>query len=277
MQSVAYDLHLHSCLSPCGDEDMTPNNIVNMSLLKGLDVIAITDHNTMGNAKAVMECAEGTNLIVIPGMEIETSEEVHMVCLFKNLSDAYKFWDIVKENMPEIKNKEEIFGRQIYMDKNDEITGIEENLLTVATYLSINDVYENVKNIGGVSFPSHIDKPSYSVISNLGFIPPELKFNTLEIKMKEKKDELVSKHRLLEYKIIHNSDAHYLENISERENFIHIEKKDIEGILNVLWLIKVLLDFYKKCGTIYIVWLNFRQRRHWKWVREEKNATKFLI
>lgn len=234
MQSVAYDLHIHSCLSPCGDEDMTPNNIVNMSILKGLDVIAITDHNTLGNAKAVMDCAKDTNLIVIPGMEVETSEEVHMVCLFKNLCDAYKFWDIVKENMPKIKNKEEIFGRQIYMDENDEITGIEENLLTVATYLSVNEVYKKVKETGGIIFPSHIDKQSYSIISNLGFIPPELKFKTLEIKMKEKKIEMIQKHNLSDYKIVHNSDAHYLEHISERENFIHIENKDTEGILSVL-------------------------------------------
>lgn len=234
MQSIAYDFHIHTSLSPCGDIDMTPNNIVNMSILKGLDAIAITDHNCCENAKAVMDCAKGTNLIVIPGMEVETSEEVHMVCLFKSIDDAYEFNDFIKNHLPVIKNKEEIFGQQILMDKNDEIVGIKENLLSIATGLYINDIYKKIKNAGGVCFPSHIDKQSYSIISNLGFIPPELKFKSVEIKIKENAQQMITNHNLSGYKILHNSDAHYLGHISERENFIHIEKKDIENILNVL-------------------------------------------
>lgn len=234
MQSFAYDFHIHTSLSPCGDDDMTPNNIVNMSILKNLDMIAVTDHNSCENAKAVMECAKGTSLVVIPGMEVESSEEVHMVCLFKSIDHAYIFNDIIKNNLPVIKNREEIFGKQILMDRNDEIIGIKENLLSTATYLSVNQIYHEVKKIGGACFPSHIDKQSYSIISNLGFIPPELKFKSIEIKMKDKKEELVLKHNLSEYKILHNSDAHYLGDISERENFIHADKKDIESIISIL-------------------------------------------
>ncbi len=234
MQSISYDFHIHTSLSPCADDDMTPNNIVNMSILKNLDAIAVTDHNSCENAKAVMECAKGTNLIVIPGMEVESSEEVHMVCLFKNIDEALIFNEIIKNNLPNIKNKEEIFGRQLLMDKNDEIIGIKENLLSTATLLSVNQIFDEVKKIGGVCFPSHIDKQAYSIISNLGFIPPELNFKTVEIKMKEKKEQMLLKHNISGYKIIHNSDAHYLGDISERENFIHVDKKDIQSIISIL-------------------------------------------
>ena len=133
MDAFAYDLHIHSALSPCGDEDMTPNNIANMAYLKGLDVIAVTDHNSCRNVSAVQKCGANAGVTVIPGMEVETSEEVHMVCLFKSLNDAYEMEDYVTAHLPVIKNKPEIFGRQLVMDENDQITDIKENLLITAT------------------------------------------------------------------------------------------------------------------------------------------------
>ena len=132
--------------------------------------------------------------------------------------------EYVLSHLPEIKNKPEIFGRQLVMDENYQITDIKENLLITATTLSVYDVFGAAKRIGAVVFPAHIDKQSYSIISNLGFIPPELKFKLAEIKDKSKKDEIVKKHRLENVKILHNSDAHYLENIAERENFLHAKR-----------------------------------------------------
>lgn len=234
MDAFAYDLHIHTALSPCGDEDMTPNNIANMAYLKGLDVIAVTDHNTCKNAAAVQKCGANVGVEVICGMEVETSEEVHMVCLFENINGAYEMEDFVKSHLPVIKNRPEIFGRQLVMDENDEIVDIDENLLITATTLSVYDVFDAAKRIGGVVFPAHIDKQSYSIISNLGFIPPELDFSAAEIKDKSKKAEITAKHRLENVKILHNSDAHYLENISERENFLHAENRDLTAILNAL-------------------------------------------
>lgn len=232
MNSYAYDLHIHTALSPCGDEDMTPNNIANMAYLKGLDIIAVTDHNSCENAAAVKKCGEKVGITVIPGMEIETCEEVHMVCLFETLESAYELEKIVSHHLPHIKNKEEIFGRQLVMDENDEIVKIKENLLITATSLSVYEVFDAVKGLDGIVFPAHIDKQSYSIISNLGFIPPELDFKCVEIKDKSKKYELVKTHKLDNVKILHNSDAHYLENISERENFLHAESKDISSVFD---------------------------------------------
>ncbi len=226
-----YDLHIHSALSPCGDNDMTPNNIVNMSIIKGLDVIAVTDHNSCGNVRAVMEAA-GDRLLVIPGMEVETSEEVHVVCYFPDIERAEKMGEYVKKHMSQVKNQEEIFGEQIYMDSEDNIIGKEEILLVTATDLDIFEVVEKAKEFGGVAIPAHIDRSSYSVLSNLGFMPPELLVETVEITAKNrfKMEEEYEK----KYNIISNSDAHYLENIAEPEFTINIMSKSAEKVIEYL-------------------------------------------
>ena len=226
-----YDLHIHSALSPCGDNDMTPNNIVNMSIIKGLDMIAVTDHNSCGNVRAVMEVA-GDRLLVIPGMEVETSEEVHVVCYFPDIESCETMGEYIKEHMSGVKNQEEIFGEQLYMDSEDNIIGKEENLLVTATDLDIFEVIEKAREFGGVAVPAHIDRSSYSVLSNLGFMPPELLVDTVEITAKNRlkmEAEYVKK-----YNIISNSDAHYLEDIAEPEFSINIMSKSAEKLIEYL-------------------------------------------
>lgn len=229
---VYYDFHIHSCLSPCGDNDMTPNNIVNMSALKGLDAIAITDHNCGENAKAAMEAAKELPLTVIPGMEIETSEEIHMVALFPDVSSLMKMQEIVANALPPIKNKPAIFGEQIIMDKHDKIVDFKKQFLITACSLNIFEVAGKVRELGGVVFPAHIDKSSYSVLSNLGSIPEELEFSTVEIKKNPVPQNLCDMGVEAKYNILHNSDAHYLWDISEKENYIDCKSTSIEDILH---------------------------------------------
>ncbi|MBR5508070.1 MAG: PHP domain-containing protein [Clostridia bacterium] len=226
---VYYDFHIHSCLSPCGDEDMTPNNIVNMSILKGLDIIAVTDHNCAGNVKACQDAAKGTKLTVVGGMEIETSEEIHIVTLFDNTDNLYKFEKIISESLPPLKNKAEIFGEQILMDSDDKFVGFDDRFLITATSLDIITLYKYVSDLGGVVFPAHIDKTSYSIISSLGSIPPELKFSAVEVK--KTTEGIIIPDDVL---VIHNSDAHYLWDISERENYIDIDSDNAIDILSIL-------------------------------------------
>lgn len=225
-----YDLHIHSALSPCGDNDMTPNNIVNMSIIKGLDMIAVTDHNSCGNVRSVMKAA-GDRLLVIPGMEVETSEEIHIVCYFPGIESAEEMGEYVKKHLPPIKNREEIFGEQLFMDFEDNIVGKEENLLVTATELDIFSVVKKVRELGGAAVPAHIDRSSYSVLSNLGIIPDELLFKTVEITAKNrgKMEEYEKK-----YQIITNSDAHYLEDIAEPEFFIELMAKSTEKVIDYL-------------------------------------------
>lgn len=227
---IFYDLHIHSALSPCGDEDMTPNNIVNMSLLKGLDVIAVTDHNSCGNVRAVMEAA-GDRLLVIPGMEVESAEEVHILCYFPCLEKAEQMWSLLKKNRMPVRNRPEIFGRQLYLSGEDEILGEEEYLLTAATGLTAEQVFAAARALGGVPVPAHIDRPSYSVLSNLGFLPPELNAAALEITAGNREDW---SERYGDYTLLTSSDAHYLGDIAEPVYYMDITAKTVDKILEKL-------------------------------------------
>ncbi len=232
--SIYYDLHIHSALSPCGDNDMTPNNIVNMSVLKGLDVIAITDHNSARNARACWECGQSAGVIVLPGMEIETLEEVHLLALFAHPDPAEELDKIVAQKLPDIKNRTDIFGEQYVFDAQDNIVYSVSNLLSTATALSLSDAAMLVRDLGGVAVPAHVDKSSYSVISNLGFIPDELDFSVLEIKFSDRKEEFMARHKLSSYKVIHSSDAHFLWDINEREYFLDINPASGTEIIDYL-------------------------------------------
>ena len=214
----AYDLHIHSALSPCADDDMTPNNIAGMAAIKGLDVISLTDHNSCGNVRALTEIAKNYNITVIPGMEVETQEEVHVVCYFPTIEACEKMQEIVKASMLPIKNNKQTFGNQFYMDADDEIIGEEDILLVNAITLSFQEVFKKTEEFGGIAVPAHIDRQSYSVLSNLGFLPPDVDINVVEITttglLKYEED-------YKNYEILTNSDAHTLGNIAEKERFLY--------------------------------------------------------
>ena len=231
MRPVFYDLHIHSCLSPCGDQDMTPNNIVNMALLKELELIALTDHNSCKNCPAIMKAAAGTGLVVLPGMELTTAEEAHVVCLFPALDNAMAFDAFVHERLAPVKNAPDIFGEQLILDKNDDPIGHEDLLLVNATSISIDEAPVAVAQFCGLCFPAHIDRPSNSVLSNLGGIPPECGFHILEVAHPERFFAGGAHSDLQEgYTVVTSSDAHDLGNISERIRCIHLETIDYAGL-----------------------------------------------
>lgn len=221
MEKVCYDLHTHSALSPCGDNEMTVNNLVNMAVLNGIHVLAITDHNSCKNCPAAMKVAEELPITVIPGMELCTSEEVHVVCLFPTLEKAMDFDAYVHERLPKIENRAEIFGEQRILNERDEIIGYEPYLLINATTISIEEVADLVRRFGGVCWPAHIDKSSTSVFSNLGYFSPDWGFSVVEIADRSRIGEFAPKIPGFENMLVlTNSDAHYLWNISEGENFL---------------------------------------------------------
>jgi PHP family Zn ribbon phosphoesterase len=222
----AVDLHIHSALSPCSDNDMTPNNIINMALLKGLDIIAVTDHNSAENVRAFIECAAGKDILVIPGMELETKEEVHLVCLFPEEEKALKMQETVYRALPYMLNRADIFGQQLIIDKQDNITGTMERMLLRATELGVEDVVRDVNALGGVVIPAHVDRNSYSILSNLGTIPDSLDIGYLEISHNCDISEFVKVNpHLSGYGFISDSDAHILGDILERESFLELEEK----------------------------------------------------
>ena len=235
MINVSYDLHIHSCLSPCGDEEMTPANIAGMAAVMRLDVIALTDHNSCRNCGPAMQAAENYGVLLIPGMELTTMEEVHAVCLFRTLEAALDFDSYVYGHLMKVPNREAIFGRQLLYDAEDNIIGTEPNLLINATDIEFDAVWDLVKSYDGVMFPAHLDKTSTSLISNLGFIPPESKFVTAEIKDLKNLHRLRAEHPYLEgCRIISDSDAHYLEHMHEPDLTLAVEEKSIDCIIDLL-------------------------------------------
>ncbi len=221
---IYYDFHIHSCLSPCGDYDMTPNNIVNMAALLGLNAISVSDHNSVGNVKACIEVAKEVGITVIPGMEVETEEEVHILTLYPGIDAAEAAEKEVQKKLPKIKNRPEIFGEQIFMDKEDNITGYEEKLLISPCAMSMKYLFDVVKSVGGIYIPAHVDRHSYSVLTNLGFIPDDIDIKNIEIsRMTQDVDAfLLARKELKNYNIYRNSDAHYLQDMREAEVFLNI-------------------------------------------------------
>ena len=234
---LSYDLHIHSALSPCADNDMTPNNIVNMSIIKGLDVIAITDHNSCANLEAVLKCASSQGLIVIPGMELETAEEIHVLCFFRDLESALCMQKIVYENLPDLKNNESIFGEQLILDENDNIISKEERLLLTACKLSINEVFDIVENrLSGAVVPAHINREANSLLSAFGTMPVDINIRAIEWYGVNDTSESVDD--IIEYTVMHSSDAHYLQDINESHYFMDIEtcNANINCIIDYLLL-----------------------------------------
>lgn len=237
MKFLTYDLHLHSCLSPCGDDDMTPANIVGMAAVKGLDVIALTDHNSCKNTPAFLAAAKQYGILALPGMEINTSEEVHAVCLFEKLEDAMDFDRYVYERLQKFPNREEIFGKQQIYNEDDQICGTEPNLLLNAVDISFDILWERVRSFHGVMFPAHIDKQANSLIGNLGFIPPDSQFQTAELKDLKNLHRLKKEQPYLENcRIISNSDAHYLWDIHEPSLTLPVREKSAEAVIESLLL-----------------------------------------
>lgn len=230
-----YDLHLHSCLSPCGDQDMTPNNIAGMAKLCGLQIIALTDHNTCKNCRAAIEAGRKQGVCVVPGMELCTAEEIHVVCLFPTLQSALSFDEAVYPHLMDIKNRPDIYGQQLLLDENDEPAGIEEKLLITAADIPLYGLSQFVAGFGGTCFPAHIDRDSYSVLSVLGEIPPEEQFAAVEITAGGDTAALKKQHPALsEMILLKDSDAHYLENMQEASSFLELPELSAQCLIQAL-------------------------------------------
>lgn len=214
---------------------MTPGNIVGMAVVKGLEVIALTDHNSCKNCEPLLTLAKEYGILAIPGMELCTVEEVHVLCLFEDLKHAMDFDSYVYRHLLPLPNREDIFGRQLLCNAKDEYTGKVDNLLIHATDIGFDKVYELMKDFHGLMIPAHIDKTSNSLLSNLGFIPPDSLFRCVEVKDMKKREALENTNPYLKQcRIISDSDAHQLGDINEPIHYIEVEERSVMGILKAL-------------------------------------------
>ncbi|MBO4501133.1 MAG: PHP domain-containing protein [Clostridia bacterium] len=242
MNRFYYDLHIHSCLSPCADDDMTVNNIAGMAAIKGLNIIALTDHNSCANCGAFFKACKRQGVIPVPGMELTTAEDIHLLCLFPSLESAEEFESAFDVYRSKIKNKEEIFGNQLVLDENDGIIGVKEYLLPPASALSLEDAYGLVNEHGGYCWPAHIDRPSNGLIGVLGGFPERPRFDFVELSANAAQSEYPVELPDLEgRRVLKSSDAHHLWDISEAENYIDLEDEPYSGDL----IRQRLFDFLK--------------------------------
>lgn len=230
-----YDFHIHSALSPCGDDLMTPNNIVNMALLKELDAIAVTDHNASDNCRACVELGDEKGLIVVPGMEVQSKEEVHMLALFQTIEAIEAFQEALYRHYDKLPNRPSLFGSQRVLDRNDQIIREEPRLLIHSVRLGVKDLAELIHVHKGLAVPAHVDKKAFSLIANLGFIAPDLPVDAIEVSRHTNPEAFLAKNpQCRRYRILVNSDAHYLQDISEPENWLEVEEKSVRGIFEAL-------------------------------------------
>ncbi|MBO5669972.1 MAG: PHP domain-containing protein [Clostridia bacterium] len=241
MNRYYYDLHVHSCLSPCGDDDSTPANIAGMATLNGLQIVALTDHNTTANCPAFFKAAKSYGLIPIAGMELTTAEDIHVICLFPTLKAAAEFDTAVAEKRIRIRNKPEIFGNQHIMDEEDQIIGEEPDLLINATMLSLEEAYDLAFAHGGVCYPAHIDRPSNGMVTVLGTFPDTPVYTAYELNQGESDAEFCARFPMLQkLRRVVSSDAHDLGTLSEAEHSFLIEDEPYSSALVAARLIAYL-------------------------------------
>jgi PHP family Zn ribbon phosphoesterase len=210
MKKFRADLHVHTVLSPCAEVEMIPPLIVQEALERSIHLIAITDHNATGNIRAVMEAAQGTDLTVLPGMELQTREEVHLLCLFETIEQAETWQKVVDSILPDLSNNPEFFGEQFIVDVSGDFIRREERLLIVSAEIGLDEAVAQVQALGGFAIPAHVDRKAFSLIANLGLVPPG--FEALEISRHLKPDEAVFRYpQLRGYPLVQNGDVHRLE------------------------------------------------------------------
>lgn len=206
------DLHLHSVLSPCAAVEMTPRNIVGQASRHGISIIAITDHNSCDNVQAAIVAAKGTDVTVLPGMEVDTKEEIHLIVLFEKMQQLMYWEKIVKAHMSGRKNDAAKFGAQFVVDAEDNLIRIKEEMLLCSLAMSVDEVTQQVDALGGLAIASHVDRPVYSILSQLGFIPPGIKLAAVEISPRLNKEEALRRFPGLEaWPMVASSDAHTME------------------------------------------------------------------
>lgn len=227
MKKYKADLHIHTCLSPCGDYGMYPSAIIGRALEQKLDMIAICDHNSSGNVEALSEAGRKAGLTVFGGMEICSEEEVHLLTLFEDPEDLKKMDRVISDSIEE-KNDSSIFGEQVLFDKDDRILGIEEKLLISACRYTIEEIVDLTREHNGLIIPSHVNRESYGLLGVLGHIPEDINFDALELIS----EGFIRWENLYESSLpqIHSSDAHFLEQIGAGFTIFQLENPTLTEI-----------------------------------------------
>jgi PHP family Zn ribbon phosphoesterase len=228
LREFKVDLHIHTTLSPCGDESMIPLSLVHRAIGQKLNVIGICDHNSSENVLAVMKASAGKGLYVFGGMEITSREEVHVLAIFDEMHRVAKMQAVVYEHLWG-ENDVAAFGEQSVVDEHGLIVDSNPRLLLGATNLGIEEIVSEVHSIGGLAIASHVDKEMFSVTSQLGFIPEDSEFDALELSphYPSASQAIENAYRSSGLPLVHFSDAHYLDDIGNVCTYFNMEDASI--------------------------------------------------
>lgn len=218
------EIHVHTVLSPCASVEMIPPLIVERALKMGIDMIAITDHNASANFKAVKHAAAGQDVVILPGMEVQTQEEVHVICLFDTPEQLAELQAIVDQTLPPIENNPEYFGEQFIVDETGDFLARESRLLIQSCLLSFEDIVDKTTKIGGIIFPAHVDRSAYGIFASLGFIPPKAPIDAVELSSRIKINDAVKRFpQIKRYPILRGGDVHHLDDFLGANTFYMAE------------------------------------------------------
>ncbi|HEY9087584.1 MAG TPA: PHP domain-containing protein [Anaerolineaceae bacterium] len=214
LTTIRAELHVHTCVSPCAEVEMIPPLIVREAIERGIHLIAITDHNTIDNAEAVITAAKDSGLTALPGMELQTREEVHSLCLFDTLDQARAFETWVKAKLPPFPNRPEYFGEQFVVDATGEFIRREEQLLLMSTEYDLNDACGKVMELGGMFIPAHINRTAFGLLPVLGVLPPDICIDALEVSRHLTPEKAVAQYpQIAPYPLVQGGDAHRLDEL----------------------------------------------------------------
>jgi 3',5'-nucleoside bisphosphate phosphatase len=228
MLRLVADLHVHTVLSPCADYRMVPDLIVGRALERGLDLLGVVDHNSAENAAAMVVAAEGSGVSILPGMEVETREGVHLLTLFDRVDWLMRWQETVYNHLPPRENDERVFGTQLVVDPEGNLVDVNRRLLLTAVDLSLEEVIEQTQGNGGLCMPAHVDRPANGLLSVLGLLPEGFRTPALEISPRYDVDEALKQFpQLAGHALIRSSDAHTLEDIGKAVTILWMERVSV--------------------------------------------------
>ncbi len=235
MQQFLADLHIHTLLSPCGDLEMSPANIVASAQKKNLDIIGIADHNSTKHGPLIKKLAAACGIFTLCGAEVTTREETHCLAFFENNTSLSEFQEYLDAHLPNVKNDPKYFGYQVVVDEQEMILEEVEKLLISALNQSIDQVERKVHSLGGLFIPAHIDRAKFSLVSQLGFVPPGLNADALEISFKTTKDQMLKQFPYLKnFSFIRSSDAHFPDQLGNYSTIFEMEEVNFDEIKKAL-------------------------------------------
>jgi len=235
MMNYAFDLHIHSCLSPYGGENATPKNIAMMCALAGYDIVALTDYNSCGNSAAFQAAAQAEGLLAVPGMELCLREDAHVICLFPDLERAQAFADLVRSKLPALENNPDVFGPQVLVDEHNQVLGQDSAFLVGSADIGAYEIVSLVEQYGGAVFPAHLNSDSYSLLSNLGLWDPDMGFKLVEVSL-DCPDEFCARPDLADLRFIRGCNAHILDEIPNVTQTMDLPERTAQAVID--WLKK---------------------------------------